>query len=191
VSVTLLLFLFAALVLFGLLFWSVRPHNHKQHSPDEILKSLAEERHYCRLPQILQALRPDDVAFLKRSGDAALVRRVQRERRRIANQYLDVLQEDFETLLEAAGLLATMAPDVTPMQEWERLKLSARFAFCCTLLRWRLRLGLTPWGGFGTLAEIASGMAVRVEAATSRIGERAALAAEIPSMLEQGRGDPL
>jgi hypothetical protein len=183
-TVTLLLVLIAALVLIGLLAWAIHPPQRKSSSPDEILQTLAGERHYCRLPQILQSLQPEDMEFLRSSGHPHLVQRVRSERRRIALRYLELLHEDFASLLQAANVLAAMAPDLAPMQEWERLKLSLRFAFYCHYLHWKLRLGLAPWRGFGKLSEMASAMAVRLETAASRIGERAAVASEFPSLLE-------
>jgi hypothetical protein len=103
-------------------------------------------------------------------------------------RYLNLLQEDFEDLLEGSRFLAVMSPEVTAMQEAERLKLNQCFAFCCGYLRWKLRLGLPPWRGFGYLADMAGSVSVRLEAATSRMAERAAMAAEFPSALKQRGG---
>ena len=52
--------------------------------------------------------------------------------------------------LEASRILAVMSPEVVPMQEFERLRLSVRFAKNCFLMRLRLRAGLSPWKGFTT-----------------------------------------
>ena len=67
-TVTLWLFLLAALLLISLLFWAARPQIQETRSSDEILQALAEDRHYHRLPQILQSLRPEDIEFLKSCG---------------------------------------------------------------------------------------------------------------------------
>jgi hypothetical protein len=168
----------------GLLLWATRPQSGSTRSPDQILQTLSEDRHYYRLPQILQSLKPDDLAFLQSSGQPWLVERLRNDRRRIALRYLDDLQKDFASLLEVAGVLAMMAPDLAPVEEWERLKLNVRFAFYCHYLRWRLRFGLAPWRSFSKLSEMAINMNMRLEAVTSRIGERAAMASELPSILE-------
>jgi hypothetical protein len=189
-TITLLLFLLAALVLFVLLLWAARPQTDLR-SPEGLLQSLTEERHYYRLPQIMQSLQREDPEFLTRSGQSELGQKIRDDRRRIALRYLEVLQKDFETLLKASAVLATMAPDLAPMQEWERLKLSVRFAVLCSFLKYSLRLGLSPLASFGKLSEMASGIAMRLDAATARISERAALASEFPSFLEQGRGNSL
>jgi hypothetical protein len=55
----------------------------------------------------------------------------------------------------------------------------------CRYLRWKLRLGLEPWRGFGLLSEMTSGMALRLEVATSQIWERAALSLALSSILKE------
>jgi hypothetical protein len=104
----------------------------------------------------------------------------------LAGRYLTVLQRDFENLLETSRILAVMSPEVIAMQEVERVKLSVRFAFVCVFLRCKLRLGLSPWHGFGQLADMASGMAGKLETAMSQMGERAAIASEFCSFVKQG-----
>ena len=191
-TITLLLFLLAALILVVLLFWAARlPRGLEARSPEEILQALSEERHYYRLPQILQSLQHDDLDFLQRSGQPDLAQKIRDDRRRIALRYLEALQKDFESLLHVSAVLAMMAPDLAPMEEWERLKLRARFALHCSYLRYRLRLGLSPLDSFSRLSDMASGIAMRLDAATAKIGERAALASEFPSFSQQGRSDSL
>ena len=141
-SLSILLFVAFAVVLAGLLAWAVRPPRHQSRPASQILETLSEERHYCRLPQILQALGPDDIAYLRMRGHHELVRRLRRDRRRVALQFVNLLQEDFETLLDASRVLATMSP-----------------------------------------SEMASDMAFRLESATSRIGDRAIVGSESPSVL--------
>jgi hypothetical protein len=128
------------------------------------------------LPQILQSLQPEDIEFLKAPGREQLFARVRSERKKIALRYLRLLHEDFDLLLQASALVAKLAPELAPMKEWERLRLSVRFALNCYSLNVRLRLGLPVRKGFGRLSEMASGVAVQIEAATARIGEQAAVA---------------
>jgi hypothetical protein len=94
-----LFFIFAALVLLGLLAYAVR----------------------FRLPQILQSLQPSDTEFLEPRGLRSLRQRVRSERTQIAIRYLNHLESDYETLLEASRILAVMSPEVVPIQEFERL----------------------------------------------------------------------
>jgi hypothetical protein len=183
------LFITTALVLVFLLVWALRPPKRGLMSTSEVFEALSEQRHYARLPQILQALRVEDTEYLRDRGHGELIHRIRTERKRVALQYLERLQEDFEVLLEASRILAALSPEVIPMHEYERFKLSLRFAFFCRYLRWRLRLGLQPWSAFGTISDMAGGMTLRLEAATARLGERATMASEFPLFLEKGRGD--
>jgi hypothetical protein len=180
-------FILAALFLLALLAYAVRPIQKRALSPDSVFEALSEERHYYRLPQILQSLRPEDTDFLARRGVPFLRQRVRAERKQIALRFLNLLESDYETLLEASRILAVMSPEVIPMQEWERLRLSMRFAKNCFLMRLRLRAGLTPWRGFGKISEMATDMSFRLESATSQIGTRAALASDFPLFLEERR----
>lgn len=172
-----------------LLLWALRPPKRRLMSPNEVFEALSAQRHYERLPQILQALRKDDTEYVENCGRRELVPRLRAERKRIALQYLGCLQEDFEVLLEASRIIAALSPEVIPMHEYERLKLGLRFSFFCHYLRWRLRLGLQTWDAFGAISDMAGSMTLQLETAAARLGERAAMASEYSSFLEKGRGD--
>jgi hypothetical protein len=178
------LFIAAALLLVALLVWAVRPARIRFQSPDEVFEALSAPRHYYRLPQILQALQATDTEFLKERGCLELPRRIRAERKRIALKYLDFIETDYRTLIEASRVLAAMAPEVVAAEEWERLRLNMSFTWNCRVLRWRLMTGLKPWSSFARISEMAGDLSYRLEQATTRIGERAAMASEFPSLLE-------
>jgi hypothetical protein len=183
-SLPLLLFIALSIVLILLLAWSVRPPKKSLLSVDDMFDALSQKRHYARLPQILQSLRPEDTDFLYGRGHDKLAGRLRRERKRIALRYLNYLQEEYQLLLEVSRILARVAPEVSPMDEYERFRLNVRFVLACRYLRWRLRLGLQPWDVFGILSDMEGDMTLRLEAATTRMGERAAIASEFPLFLE-------
>jgi hypothetical protein len=180
-----LFFILAALLLLGLLAYAVRPIEKRALSPDCVFEVLSEPRHSFRLPQILQSLQPSDTEFLERRGLRLLRQRVRSERTQIAIRYLNHLETDYETLLEASRILTVMSPEVVPMQEFERLRLSIRFARNCLLMRLRLRAGLAPWKGFAKISDMATTMSFRIESATSHIGLQAALAADPASFTDE------
>jgi hypothetical protein len=186
-SLLLLLFVVFAVALILLLAWAVRPPKKVFHTVDEVFATLSEERHYARLPQILQSLCEEDTEFLRAGGYRELLDRLRAERKRIALRYLGYLEEEFQLLLEASRILASIAPEVVPTKEFERFKLNMRFVLCCRYLRWRLRLGLQPWNVFGTISDMAGDLTLVLEAATERLGERASMAAEFPLFLKSGR----
>jgi hypothetical protein len=189
-TLPLMLFIALAVVLILLLAWAVRPPKKLPLSADDVLVALSEERHYARLPQILQSLRKEDTEFLCEGGHGELAERLRSERKRIALRYLTYLQEEYQLLLEASRILARTAPEVTPLQEFERFKRNVRFVLSCRYLRLRLRMGLQPWNVFGVLSDMEGEMTLRLEDATARLGERAAMAAEFPLFLEQRRSHP-
>jgi hypothetical protein len=175
-SLSLLLFIVFAGVLILLLIWAVRPPKKTRLTVDDVFNALSEKRHYARLPQILQSLREEDTDFLYAKGQNKLADRLRRERRRIALNYLNYLEDEYQLLLEASRILARVAPEVSPIDEFDRFRLNVRFVFACHYLRWRLHLGLQPWDVFGILSDMEGDMTLRLEAAATRIGERAAIA---------------
>jgi hypothetical protein len=189
-SLTIILFILLAVLLIGALVWVGRPVDHTVLSTDAVLTALTEEHHFSRLPKILQILQPEDTSFLGSRGFTPLRNQIRAERRRIALLYLDELQQEYEMLLKASRVVAAMAPELIALDEAERFKLNLRFALGCRYLRWKLRLGLEPQSSFGSLSEMSSGMALRLEMATTHIGERAALNSEYSSILDKGGDGP-
>jgi len=188
-TLPILIFIALAVVLILLLAWAIRPPKKLLLSVDDIFAALSEERHYARLPQILQSLRKEDTDFLCGSGHDELAGRLRVERKRIALRYLNYLEQEYQLLLEASRILAKIAPEVTPIDEFERFRRNMRFVLCCHYLRWRLRLGLQPWNVFGILSDMEGEMTLRLEVATARLGERAAIVSELPLFLENRRRD--
>jgi hypothetical protein len=186
-SLSFALFVVIPAVLVLLLVWALRPPRRRLMSTSEVLEALSEERHYARLPQILQSLREEDTEFLRVDGHGELADRLRVERKRIALRYLDYLEEEYQLLLDASRILATIAPSVIPMDEFERFKRNVRFVLSCRYLRWRLRLGLQPWNIFGTISDMEGELTLGLEAATASLGERASSAAGSPLSLKKGR----
>jgi hypothetical protein len=171
VTLSLLFFGFLALLVIALLLLASRPSNRQFTPPTDVFEALSQSRHWSRLPQIVLALRPEDTEHLRESGRVALMQTLRWQRRRIALNYLDQLQQEFEMLLEISRVLAVMSPEVIGMEEMERWKLSVAFAANCAFLRWKLRLGLQPFSGFTLLSNMASNIARELDTATTRIAE--------------------
>ena len=172
-SVPALFFLALVVVLLGLLVWASRPAQRRPLSAVQAFEALSQQRHYARLPQILQSLREDDTEFLRDRGHTKLLVRVRQERKRIALQYLRDLEEEFRMLLECSRILATLAPELPARSEFERFRQSVSFAWNCRYLRWRLQVGLQPWDTFGTLSDMSGTITLQLEAAARRLAEKA------------------
>lgn len=176
-----LLLLFAFLLV-GLLAWALRPPADQARPPLDVFEALRQSRHSSRISHVMQALQPADTEYLRETGQVALMQSLRRRRRRIALDYLNHLQKEFEMLLEVSRVLAVMSPEALGMEELERWKLSLAFASNCALLRWKLRLGFQPFSGFTLLSNMATDIARQLDAATTRIAEVAVRGSEHPGI---------
>lgn len=186
-TLPLILFVVFAVLLVLLLAWAVRPPSHAPLTPEQALQALSEERHYARLPQILQALREEDTEFMRSRGHERLLERLRKQRKQIALCYLACLEDEFRVLQECSRILATLAPELGPKSEFDRFRQNLWFAWNCRYLRWRLQLGLQPWDVFGVLSDMSGTITLQLEAAMARLGNRAFLSADSP-LLPRSRG---
>jgi hypothetical protein len=122
-------------------------------------------------------------------GRSSLVEQIRAECTAIAIRYLDYLEEEFQVLLEASRILSSMAPELSAMRECDHFRRSLRFMLCCRYLRWKLHLGLQPWSAFGIVSDMAGEMTLQLQAATGRLGERALMGYESPSLREKRCND--
>ena len=187
-TLPLLLLIASAAAVILLLAWAVRPPRMSL-TTEEALEALSQERHYARLPQILQSLREEDTEFMRARGQSDLLAQIREERKRIALRYLNYLLEEFQMLAECSRVMAKLAPELSAKGEFERLKETLRFALTCRSLQWRLRLGLQPWDSFGTLSDMAGTITLQLESAAARLGERALQATGSGSLANQGSGN--
>lgn len=170
-SIPVILLVFFALLLVGLLAWALRSPTRPIGPALDVFEALAQSRHFSRMSHILNSLQPEDTEYLRQTGQVEMMQTLRQQRRQIALSYLDQLQEEFEKLLEISRALAVMSPQVVGMQEMERWKQSMVFAMNCAYLRWRLRLGLQPFSGFTLLSNMATDIARQLDKATTHIAE--------------------
>ncbi len=180
-----ILFLLIPLLVVVLLVWAVRPPRTLPQSTDEVLNALSQDRHYCHMAQIQQALNPEDANFIRAQGRPDLAMQMQLQRRAIALRYIDALAQDYRLLLDASRMIAVLSPEVKAMDEWELIKINARFSWKCVLLRCKLQAGLSPWAGFESISDMASQLTFSLESASSKMGE---LAFGLPEQPEGSNG---
>jgi hypothetical protein len=168
-------------VLLLLLVWLSSSRSRKPAEKELSLRQEREWRHISYLPQIKQALASSDYEFLSSRGPRGLAKRVKKERKRIAMKYLSALRTDFSRLLQFARVIAVMSPEVSIAQELQGFRLSLDFHFRYYLIYCRLLLGIAPLEALGSLSDMLSALTVRMEAAISELGERAALPTEMAS----------
>jgi hypothetical protein len=183
----LLIFGFAVLLLF-LLGWALRDSRAlKKSNADPFFAEESDRRNVTYFPQVKQALAADDFAFLASRASRLLVRRVRRERRRIALAYLACLRNDFRKLWRLARAIASLSPQVGATQELARLRLGLAFTLRYEMIRIKFLLGFAPLPALGSLSEVVSRLAIRLETTMRDLGERSALTAKLASSLD-GRG---
>ena len=175
-------------ILVLLFVWAARKRNRPEKKlPEPGFLEECGRRHVAHLPQIRQALVETDFLYVSEKASALVARRVRQERRRVALAYLSAVREDFQSLLRMAAIIARLSPEVAALHEFERLRLTAMFAWHYQIVRLQLRAGLMPIPGLDGLTDLVSGLSVRMETAMNELGERAALAAGMASSLD-GRG---
>ncbi len=143
--------------------------------------------HVTYFPQVRQSIAAEDFVYLSTRGSGSLARRVRKERRKIALAYLVFLRSDFQKLWKLARVIASMSPQVGISQELARLRLGITFSLRYEMIRMKFILGFSPIPEIGSLTEVVSRLAIRLENAMQDLGERAALAGKLPSSLD-GRG---
>lgn len=183
---SLLLFSGVGLVLLVLLAWL--SFTSRRIKPEERAGSRPERdwRHISYLGYVNQALGGADIEFLKARGSSALAKRVEKERRQIALKYLLAIRTDFEKLVDFARVVAVMSPDLELARELQSLRLQMGFSYRYHLIYARLRLGIAPSNALANLSNMLSALTVRMEAAISELGERAALGSELSSYNDGG-----
>jgi hypothetical protein len=180
-----LFFGFVAILLLGFVWALKEPRKLWKLEADPRSLEQQGERHVTHLPQIRQALAKADYEFLAEKASRELQRRVRRERLRVAITYLAALRGDFQSLLRMARVIALLSPEVVAVQEFERLRLTTKFAWQYAMIRWRLMAGIAPVPQLDGLSELVSGLSVRLETAVRELGERAAAAAELASPMNR------
>lgn len=181
-----LLFLagFAAILLLLLIGVLRAPERRGNSEADFSLSEESGRRHVTFLPQVRQAMAAEDFAFLSSQGSRELTQRVRKERQRIALAYLSCLRGDFLRLWRLARVIASLSPQVGVAQELARLRLGLVFSLRYEMVRVKFLIGFSPVPELGSLSEVVSRLAIKLETAMKDLGERAALAAKLASSLD-------
>ena len=169
----------AAFSLGGLLLWALRGANQRTGHAHGLQALERAPQHLRNMTQIRRAMDAGDLEFVLARGGASLFSRVRRERRQAILLYLDAIRRDFEQSLHIARIVAVLSPEVSGSHEYQRLRLSISFHFRYHALRFALLMGSLELPQITRLGQMATSLAVQMEEAMARLGERAALAAEL------------
>lgn len=175
----------AGLALAGLSFWALRGASHRKSHEAGPAKLEHAFRDLNHMPQIRQSMDPADFEYAKAKGGHRLESRLRHERRHVALLYLGAIKRDFEQSLRVARVIAVLSPEVSGSQEYERIRLSMIFRWRFQMTKVRLLIGIIPEPQLFSVWQMAASMALQMEETMSRLGERAALAAELALQSEK------
>lgn len=174
-----------ALALVLLLFWALRGASSRNHAKDGLEVVESAPRHVRNMAQVRRALDEADLQFAGEKRGPALAARLRRERRQIVLLYLDAVRKDFERLLRIARIVALLSAEVSTSHEYDRLRLSIIFRLRFEVTKLRLLMGSHVLPQTDMLGQMVATLAAEIEMAMVKLGERAALAAELAVQSEK------
>jgi hypothetical protein len=173
-----------AVTLAAVLAWTLRPaHRRRKSGGLSVLESAPQ--HLCNMGAIRQSQDPNDLLYVTNRGNREVATRLRRERKNVALLYLNSLQSDFEQLLRIARVVALLSPEISSAYEYERLRLSVLFRLRFALVKFRFMFGNAAMPQLTLLGEMVTSLAIRMEAAMEKLGERAVLAADVALQSER------
>jgi hypothetical protein len=175
-------FVAIGLGLLALLLWLVLSQRLQRLKGGEALLLPLEDltpRHALYVSHIRGALAADDLDYLKSRVPAQTLRRVRKERRQVARQFLTGLLDDFHRLDRLARVVAALSPKVDYKQELWRLLLGLRFGALYGLVWVRISVGPPPVAAFAGLAGLVGSLSARIESTMTALAERSAAPAGV------------
>ena len=169
----------AALGLAALLAWALRGASRRRTHEQGFAALERAPQHLSNLPQIRQAMDAADLEYTRSEGGPVMLGRLRRERQRVVFLFLAAVRRDFEQSLRLARIVAVLSPEVSGSQEYERLRLSIIFHIRYQIVRLLLLTGSLQMPQVTALGQMAASLAMRIEQEMAKLGERAALAAEL------------
>jgi hypothetical protein len=169
----------------GLLFWALRGSSQRKSHEAGPARLEHASHDLDHMPQIRQSMDPSDFEYAKAKGGRRLESRLRHERRHVVLLYLGAIKRDFEQSLRVARIIAVLSPEVSGTQEYERIRLSMIFRLRFQMTKLRLLIGIIPEPQLVSVWQMAAMMAAQMEETMAKLGERAALAAELALQSEK------
>jgi len=168
-------FVAVGIALLALLFWLAFPsraHRNRRDTPRQLPLEDLTPRHAMYISHIRNALLASDLDYLKSRVPARTLRRVRKERRQVARDFLAGLGDDFRRLDRLARVVAALSAKVNYQHELSRAWLGFRFRFLYALVWVRLSIGPAPVAAFSSLAGLVGSLSVRIETAMNALAEK-------------------
>jgi len=168
-------FVAIGLGLFALLLWlalSRHPQRREEGGAPNLPLEDLTPRHALYISHIRNAISDSDLDYLKSRVPAKTLRRVRKERRHVAREFLAGLGDDFRRLDRMARVVAALSPKVDYKQELGRVWLDLRFRALYGLVWVRLSVGPAPVAAFNGLAGLVGSLSARIETAMNALAEK-------------------
>jgi hypothetical protein len=169
----------SAISLGGLLIWALSGTSEKRARQGGIAVLADAPRHLTNLAQIRQVLDTADLKYVTERAGPELAARLKKERRRVTLLYLKAIRQDFEQLLRIARVLAVLSPEVSGAHDYQRLRLALTFRCKFQLVKLQVTIGRVALPEVTALGQMVTSLALEMELAMEKLGERAALAADL------------
>jgi hypothetical protein len=158
----------------GVLLWLLIPRHKSSRTaaaslPANLNEALPTAKHYEYFPQIRRALSAADSRYLMKTAPSRVAKQALRERRAVAQRFLQGLHEDFSNLSRLGRIIATLSPEVSREQETERLVLTLKFQVLYALVWLRLATGNLPLQQLEHLTGLVGRLATRMDEAMAEI----------------------
>ena len=160
------------------------PRKHSSNAADSrasgisartiIDEGLPAPKHFRYFRQIRQALSSADAEYLLRTAPKSVAKQALRERRAVAQGFLQGLHEDFSNLARLGRVIASLSPEISHKQEAERFKLTVQFQILYAVVFLRLYTGSLPIEQMDRLTGLVSRMAARMDEAMAEITTQSA-----------------
>lgn len=126
--------------------------------------------HTVHFPQLRQSLASADSRYIRRKVSQEMEREWRDERRRILQDFLVGLAEDFARLDQLSRVVASLSPQFSRGEEAERIWLSLRFRANYRIVALRIATGHpAPLRRLVRLTELVGNLSARAEAAMARL----------------------
>lgn len=126
--------------------------------------------HTQHFPQVRQSLASADGRYIQRKVSKQVLREWHEERRRILQDFLTGLAQDFARLDQLSRIVASLSPRFSRREEVQRVWLSLRFRANYRIVTMRIAAGHPgSMRGLVRLTELVGNLSARAEAAMARL----------------------
>jgi hypothetical protein len=169
-SLPVIIFALVSASIFSLLIWLLgKPLSEETSLGPKKIEELLP-LHTQHFPQLRQSLASADSRYIRRKVSQEVEREWREERRRILQDFLIGLAQDFARLDQLSRVVASLSPRFSRREEAERIRLSLRFRINYRIVSIRIAAGHPgSMRRLVRLTELVGNLSARAEAAMARL----------------------